>query len=342
MSRGSFDDFLDAMRAFESGVDYDRYKSGQITEAQIRQWVGDANWQAWQAGDLTWEQMQYKSMNSIGFVGYQFGEALLIDLGYYKDDVYYGNGAATNTWDGTFTGKNGIHSLDDLKTEKQEFVIRDAFGYNLNVIEKGLAASGKSLADFIGQDFTYQDTNGAQVTVTLTMTGILAASHLRGAWGTLALLQQGSSSADENGTSILKYNQQFGGYDAPPARDLIDHFLNGPSQTEAAPPETTPVAPPETAPETAPEAADTETHVISWDWGRQRVLEFDPATDRLDFGFMGADAFDLSQTDAGVLITVVGNQQTYLLQGVGADDLSARHFLARDMSAQAEIDQFLI
>lgn len=333
MSRGSFDDFLDSMRAFESGVDYDRFKSGQISEAQIRQWVGENNWQAYQSGDLTWEQMQYKSMNSLGFVGYQFGEALLIDLGYYKDDVYYGNGAATNTWDGTFTGKNGIHSLDDLKTDLQEHVIRDAFGYNLNVIKAGLAASGKSLDDFIGQDFTYQDTNGAQVTVTLSMTGILAASHLRGAWGTLALLQNGSSSADENGTSILKYIQQFGGYDAPTAQQLIDHFQNGPGQNDVVVPETTPETPP---------TADEETHVINWDWGTQKVLQFDPATDKLDFGFMGADAFDLSQTDAGVLITVVGNAQTYLLQGIDATDLNAQHFLASDLSALAEIDQFLI
>ena len=41
--------------------------------------------------------MAYRSTNSFGFVGYQFGEALLIDLGYYDDDFYYGNGASTNT-----------------------------------------------------------------------------------------------------------------------------------------------------------------------------------------------------------------------------------------------------
>ena len=78
MSNGTFTGFLDALRAFESGVDYDRYLSGQITEAQIRNWVGDANWNAYQAGDLSWRDMQYTSVNSLGFVGYQFGEPLLI------------------------------------------------------------------------------------------------------------------------------------------------------------------------------------------------------------------------------------------------------------------------
>jgi hypothetical protein len=37
---------------------------------------------------------------------YQFGEPLLIDLGYYKADVFYGNGADKNYWQGTWTGRN--------------------------------------------------------------------------------------------------------------------------------------------------------------------------------------------------------------------------------------------
>ena len=114
----SFDDFLDALLAFESGWDRERYNAGIITDAQLDSWAGGSveefypSYSSW--SDLTdaeWEAMAYRSMNSYGFVGYQFGEALLIDLGYYDDDVYYGNGAATNTWDGTWTGKNGVDSL---------------------------------------------------------------------------------------------------------------------------------------------------------------------------------------------------------------------------------------
>lgn len=451
MSRGTFENFLDALRAFESGVDYDRYQNGQIAEWQIRQWVGEDNWSAYKAGNLTWEQLQYKSVNSLGFVGYQLGEALLIDLGYYKDDVYYGNGAATNTWDGTFTGKNGIHSLEDLKTELQEHVIRDAFGYNLNVIQKGLAAEGKSLADFIGQDFTYQDTNGQAVTVTLSLTGILAAAHLRGAWGTLSLLKGGAASADENGTSILKYIQQFGGYDAPAVQALIDDYLDGAGQggtgpdagagsgltlawawgshvevdnfdpakdsinlidqfgendlniterggnvvievkfdgavqqsytlkgvslselspssfvnvkgnpgfiTEALKPSAgsgansqliaeagaeQPVDQGDAAADLNGSGADEQVHAITWDWGTHDAFRFNPATDKLDFGSMGAESFDLAQTDDGIIVTIVGNQQSYLLKDVRADDLSADNFLAQNASAQTEIEQFLI
>ncbi len=83
------------------------------------------------------------------------------------------------------------------------------------MIESGLEAKGTSLDALIGSQRTYVDTSGQSVTVTLTLTGILAAAHLRGAWGTLDLLNNGSASADEYGTSILKYIQQFGAYDAP-------------------------------------------------------------------------------------------------------------------------------
>ncbi|MCA8884168.1 MAG: hypothetical protein KDA50_10565 [Rhodobacteraceae bacterium] len=222
MSNGTYAEFRNALRAFESGWDRARYDAGIIQDWQLDQWAGGpvsdfyAGYSSW--ADLTdaeWDAMSYMSTNSLGFVGYQFGEALLIDLGYYDDDVFYGNGAASNTWDGTWTGKNGVTSLSDFMTaEAQETAIQEAFGYNLKIIEDGLSQRGESLDDYLGTSRTYVD-NGVSVTVVLTMTGIMAAAHLRGAWGTLALLQAGSVSTDENGTSILRYIDQFGGYDAP-------------------------------------------------------------------------------------------------------------------------------
>ncbi|MEO1725285.1 MAG: hypothetical protein AAFR84_23180 [Pseudomonadota bacterium] len=156
MSNGTYEEFRDALRAFESGWDRDRYESGVIQDWRLDQWAGGSvadyfpSYSSW--GDLTdteWDAMSYQSMNSLGFVGYQFGEALLIDLGYYDDDLFYGNGAATNTWDGTWTGKNGVTSLADFMTaEKQEIAIQEAFGYNLKIIEDGLSNSGQSLDDF--------------------------------------------------------------------------------------------------------------------------------------------------------------------------------------------------
>ena len=209
MSKGSFTKFEDALRAFESGVNPDTLASGWAINNNV---ITAADLERYNKGQISLRELQYTSVNSLGFVGYQVGEALMIDLGYYKDDVFYGHGANTNTWDGTFTGKGGVTSLAALKTSLQEGVMLAAFGFNLEVIEDGLAATGQTLTSFIGKTTSYMD-NGQTISVTLSLTGILAAAHLRGAWGTLALLQNGAVSSDENGTSILRYIDMFGGYD---------------------------------------------------------------------------------------------------------------------------------
>ena len=348
MSNGTFTGFLDALRAFESGVDYDRYLSGQITEAQIRNWVGDANWNAYQAGDLSWRDMQYTSVNSLGFVGYQFGEPLLIDLGYYLDNT-------GNLWTGRFTGKNGVDSFATLKTDIQEAIILDAFGYNLNVIESGLEAKGTSLDALIGTQRTYVDTNGQSVTVTLTLTGILAAAHLRGAWGTLDLLNNGSASADEYGTSILKYIQQFGAYDTPSYTTLIaahesaktlamaeelwhDDFNNDGTVSDYAGWDGTQADGGSTGGqtggggETGGDGAATVT-TISWMWGTNTILAFDPDLDVLDFGWFQQDNFSIAEVGGPVVITIIGNNQTYRLDGVTLAELSMANIRAKDASA---------
>ena len=288
MPNGSFEDFLQALRDFESGWDRARYEEGRITDAQLDQWAGGPvqdffpQHDSWgDLGDEDWDAMSYRSMNSLGFVGYQFGEALLIDLGYYDDTVFYGAGAATNTWDGTWTGKNGVTSLDDFMSgAAQEVAIRETFGHNLKIIENGLAQGGQSLQDFIGQTSTFFD-DGQPVEVTLTLTGIMAAAHLRGAYGTLELLKAGAVSSDEYGTSILRYVDQFGGYDTPGVDQMIDYYesrLTG-DEGVGGPVGGTPGSTPVTG--DAGVTADTADVVIDWAWGQNRVIDdFEPGTER--------------------------------------------------------------
>ncbi|MDB5486360.1 MAG: hypothetical protein JWQ58_75 [Reyranella sp.] len=349
MSNGTFTDFLDALRAFESGVDYDRYLSGQITESQIQSWVGDANWNAYEAGELSWRDMQYTSVNALGFVGYQFGEPLLIDLGYYQ-------GNTGNLWTGHFTGKNGVDSFATLKTDVQEAIILDAFGYNLNVIESGLEAKGTSLDALIGTQRTYMDTNGQSVTVTLSLTGILAAAHLRGAWGTLDLLNNGSASADEYGTSILKYIQQFGAYDTPSFSTLIaaqqtgkalplaeelwhDDVNNDGTVADYSGWDGTQADGGSTGGETG--GGDATVTTINWMWGTNTVLAFDPDLDVLDFGWFQKDNFSIAEVGGSVVITITGNNQTYTLDGVTLAELSIDNIHAKDASAIHEWDSAL-
>ena len=213
ISSGSFADFLNALREFESGVSEARIAQNR---GEIIQQVGQDRFDAFEAGELTLTDLQYSSENFLGFVGYQFGEPILIDLEYYEFDATPG----TNDFTGTFTGKNGVNSLDDLKTNIQEQIILDEFQLNLDRIETGLGNAGQSLGDFIGRTVTVTDTDGTQAQVELSLTGILASAHLRGAFGTLDFLLNSVASADEIGTSNVQFIEQFGGFDAPSIAEL--------------------------------------------------------------------------------------------------------------------------
>jgi hypothetical protein len=149
--------------------------------------------------------------NQLGFIGkYQFGEALLKDLGYYYTLNPYiggGNGVDKNHWRGKWKGKNGINSKQDFLNNKnnvQEIAIREAMQYKWGLIKNQL--NGRSIKEFIGQK---------RRGVTITASGILAAAHLRGEGGVAKLLLSKQGSTDENGTSILAYLREFAGFKTP-------------------------------------------------------------------------------------------------------------------------------
>jgi hypothetical protein len=181
--KGNLQSMLEALGAFESGLP-----------------SGDPN--------------QYKVENSLGFMGkYQFGEPLLIDLGYYKADVFYGNGADKNYWRGTWTGKRGINSQEEFKNlpDVQEAAIREAFNLNWQRVNSTLEAEGQSINNYIGQSKMFVD-SGVSKTITISLSGILAGAHLRGPYGVAKLLLNNEVSHDEFGTSILRYIEEYGGY----------------------------------------------------------------------------------------------------------------------------------
>jgi len=193
-------------------------------------------------------QMQYAAINPLGFVGYQIGEAILAATGFYAPprverrgeacDRYYvgslpagtwrdgrreapvslpgrGEIVATdvNTWRGTFNGRYGIHSLDDLRSgPRQEYVIRDLMDFNRASIEAVLSQSGSSLARELS----------VPRSVPVTMSGVLAAAHLCGAEAVVAYLHSGADAADEFGTRLSRYLAALGGYDTP-------YFADGPA-----------------------------------------------------------------------------------------------------------------
>ena len=78
------------------------------------------------------------------------------------------------------------------------------------------------------------------------------------------------------------------------------------------------------------------TTSITWAWGTHAVVEFDPAKDTLDFGWLSADSFSVSEQNGSVVIAITGNEQTYTLDGVSLADLSMDDISAKDTSAVAE------
>lgn len=184
ISKGSFQDMLEALGVRETGL-------------------------------LSGNPNQYQFENPLSFLGkYQFGEILLIRLGYYKADVYYGRGADKNYWRGTWTKKKGIDSkLKFLNSPNvQEEAIREAFRVYWKDINDILTQQGKSINNYLSQKKTFHD-KGKSKTITVTLSGILAGAHLRGPDRVVDLLVKGKVSEDEFGTSILEYMEIFGGYD---------------------------------------------------------------------------------------------------------------------------------
>lgn len=78
------------------------------------------------------------------------------------------------------------------------------------------------------------------------------------------------------------------------------------------------------------------TTTVTWAWGSHSVVSFDSVTDTLDFGWMSADSFSVSEVGGSVVIDIAGNDQTYTLDGVTLADMSIDDIAARDATALAE------
>lgn len=74
------------------------------------------------------------------------------------------------------------------------------------------------------------------------------------------------------------------------------------------------------------------TTTVTWAWGSNPVLNFNPVTDKLDFGWMQASQFDVTENAGSTQISIVGNNHSYTLQGVAVSQLAMTNILAKDSS----------
>ena len=68
---------------------------------------------------------------------------------------------------------------------------------------------------------------------------------------------------------------------------------------------------------------------INWNWGSNTNVNFDAASDILDFGWFQADQFTISEVNGTVVIAIPSNQQTYTLQHTTLHDLHLSNIVAR-------------
>ena len=76
----------------------------------------------------------------------------------------------------------------------------------------------------------------------------------------------------------------------------------------------------------------TTTNIV-WNWGTNTNINFNAATDILDFSWFAADQFTISQVNETVVIAIPSNDQTYTLQHATLSDLHLSNIVAKDASA---------
>ncbi|WP_084539781.1 Calx-beta domain-containing protein [Azorhizobium doebereinerae] len=86
----------------------------------------------------------------------------------------------------------------------------------------------------------------------------------------------------------------------------------------------------------APSGVTGTTYAIEWHYGTDTALAFNPAVDKLDFGWFKAYEFDVREVNGSTVISITGNHQTYTLTGVSLGELEINNIVALDTTARAE------
>ncbi|QHI11699.1 hypothetical protein [Acinetobacter haemolyticus] len=144
--------------------------------------------------------------NKQGYIGlFQFGEAALIDLGYYKHWDNNTDKTKANDWTGAWTGKAGINSLSQFlnSPEKQLQAIHEWIDLLCNRLRN------RNFNEFYGKTI-----NGIEI----TESGAIAGAHLVGDGGLGSFFGINGfkgkyKESDGNGVHISKYIEMFNHFD---------------------------------------------------------------------------------------------------------------------------------
>lgn len=142
-------------------------------------------------------------INFIGFVGYfQFGENALIDCGYYNPRIKNSDKSSKNNWIGTWTGKDGITSLEKFKNSPRVQI--KAFEIWVDILCNRMR--NKNINEFYGKTID---------NVEITESGCIAAAHLKGTQAVLDYLTSNGTinGKDALGTGVAEYIALLAYYD---------------------------------------------------------------------------------------------------------------------------------
>jgi chitinase len=78
------------------------------------------------------------------------------------------------------------------------------------------------------------------------------------------------------------------------------------------------------------------TTKITWAWGTYPTINFNPATDKLDFGWMAPYRFAVDEVSGSTVITIVRNNHAYSLSGVSIGQLQMSNIIAKDPNTVAK------
>lgn len=96
----------------------------------------------------------------------------------------------------------------------------------------------------------------------------------------------------------------------------------------------TPVVPDPVVPEPTPTPLPVNggtTTSVGWAWGSHKEITFNPATDKLDFGWnFQSGQLTVTESNGSTVISIPSNDQTYILKGVTLSELSTANFASQD------------
>lgn len=140
----------------------------------------------------------------------------------------------------------------------------------------------------------------------------------------LSALSTANIIAKDAGTTQA-WSDVFASHTTPPVVPVVP--------TPVPTPVVDPVVTPTPSPTPTPTPSSGTVTAVTWAWGSHKEIAFNPATDKLDFGWnFQSGQFTVKESNGSTVINIPSNEQTITLKGVTLASLHASNFASNDAS----------